>query len=54
MNPGRNVSSIAPDVDTMRHCDDSDAPNTTTESSPHQTTQEAVWKTFESSLTWQS
>ena len=54
MNPGRNVSSIAPDVDTIRHCDDSDDPKTMTESRPHQTMLEAVWKTLESSFTWQS
>jgi len=54
MNPGRNVSSVAPEVDTMRHWDDSADPKTMIESRPHQTTLEAVWNKLGSSFTWQS
>ena len=50
MNPGRNVSSVAPEVDKMRHCEDSDDPKTMTESRPHQTMLEAVRNTSGSSF----
>jgi hypothetical protein len=51
MNPGRNVSSMAPDVEMMRHCDDSAEPKQTIESRPHQTTNEVDRNVSGSSLT---
>ena len=51
MNPGRNVSSVAPEVEIMRHCDDSADPKHMMESSPHQTMQDAERKVSGSSLT---
>jgi len=51
MNPGRKVSSVAPEVEMMRHCDDSADPKQMMEWSPHQTMQDADRKVSESSLT---
>jgi hypothetical protein len=52
MNPGRNVSSVAPEVETMTHCADSADPKQTMESRPHQTTHEEESNVSGASLTW--